>query len=168
MTEFNYDEDTAIDPDQLLEEWLGLPASFYDYSAALSEKEKEVKQCWEMLKTIRSELILKAKTEEGLNNPKATAGEVEAYYRTQPEYIKAKDDFINIEYERDMIQNAVNAFYRKEKALGAITNLHKMEWWRGPKEPLELPSGKRIKNRLKKPKSSVEGRREMNKRRRRR
>lgn len=167
MTDFNYEEDTAIDPDRLLEEWLELPNTFYEYSAALSQKEREVNTTWEALKTVRSKLVLEAKTENGLNNPKATAGEVEAYYRTQPEYQEAKERLINMEYERDMIQNAVSAFFRKEKALHSVQELHKMEWWRGPKQPLELPSGKRIKDRLKSPPSSVEKRRETNKRRRR-
>jgi hypothetical protein len=144
-----------------------LPSTFYDYSKALSQMEKKVKLVWETMKTIRSQLILKANTDEGLGNPKATAGEVEAYYRTQPEYQTAKNDLINIEYERDMIQNAVSAFYRKEKALDKAVELHKMEWWRGPKQPLELPSGKRVKDRLKSKISSVSKRRETNKRRRR-
>jgi hypothetical protein len=167
MTEFNYHEDTAIDPDELLEEWLSLPGDFYDYTRAAAEMEKKTKIIWEKMKTIRSQLILKAKTDEGLGNPKATAGEVEAYYRTQPEYQKAKVDLINIEFEKDMVQNAVQAFYRKEKALAAAVALNKMEWWRGPKEPLSISPGKRTKHRFQSRKSVEKRQRQETNRRRR-
>ena len=166
MTEFDYHADTAIDPDQLLEEWLEMPSTFHDYTDHLAYIEKKVKTTWEKLKTIRSELILKAKTEDGLGNPKATLLEVEAYYRTQPEYQQAKKDLIEIEYEQSMILNAVKAMYRKEKSIDGAVELHKMEWWRGPKNATEIKPGKRLKERFRKQTSSVEKRQKTNRRRR--
>jgi hypothetical protein len=137
---FNYEQDTAIDPEDLLEEFLRLPSTFYRYQRELAEKEKEVKGVWEDLKVTRSKLVGEAREEGGAKN----ATEIEAYYRQHPDHIKAKKKLIQAEYERDLTKAAVSAFYRKETGMEWVGRLIKMEYWAGPKRMQSVPSGKRI------------------------
>ena len=152
MTEFNYEEDTAIDPDQLLEEWLGLSSTYFKYRKALSGIQKEVKQVWEVKKTTRAQLIKEAK-EAGAKND----ADREAYFRPHPDYQKATQDLINIEHERDLVEDATSALLRKEKGLeGASSIMLKMEYWGlQAKEDFELHPGKRITDILKAEKANA-------------
>jgi hypothetical protein len=140
--EFNYDQDTAIDPDNMLEEFLTLSSTFFQYSKALFKAEREVKRLWEVTKTTRAKLVAEAKEKTGAKND----AEREAYFRPHPDYIAARQAQIDAEYERDMIQAALNAFYRKEKGLeGASGILLKIEYWNMPDhKDIEVPKGKRI------------------------
>jgi hypothetical protein len=138
---FNYDKDTAIDPDDLVEEWLGLSSMFFNYQKELAKKEKEVKEAHEALKVTRSHLIKEIKSQEG----KLTMGEVEAEYRTHADHIKAKKRFIDSEYERDLVKGAVGALYRKETAMLEVGKLvGRIEHFRHPGEPVDIPGGKRL------------------------
>ena len=136
MPNFDYDNDTAVDPDNLFEEWVGLSSTFFQYQKELVKAEKEVKVAWEKTKTKRAELV----RESGGKNE----AEREAYFRPHPDYIAAKTAQTDAEYDRDMIQAAIQAFYRKEKALEGMVTMAKMEWWRGPKELIDVKGGKRI------------------------
>jgi hypothetical protein len=146
MTEFNYEEDTAIDPDQILEEWLAMPSTYFNYRKALTDIQKEVKQVWEVKKTTRALLIKEAK-EQGAKND----ADREAYFRPHPEYQKVTQDLIDIEHRRDLVEDAVSSLLRKEKSLeGASSIMLKMEYWGlAAKEDLEIHPGKRIVDILK-------------------
>lgn len=139
--DFNYELDTAIDPDDLVEEWLKLSSMFFSYSKELAKAEKVVKDAHEALKVTRSRLVKEIKSEEG----KMTMGEVEAEYRTHPDHIKAKKDFIQAEYDRDLVKAAIGAFYRKETAMLEVGKLiGRIEHFRHPQERVDIPGGKRL------------------------
>ena len=141
MPEFNYDEDTAIDPDELFEEWVKFSSVFFQYSKHLVTLEKDVKVKWEKTKTTRAELV----RESGGKNE----AEREAYFRPHPDYLSAKQAQTDAEYERDMVQAVISALYRKEKGLEGALAMAKMEWWRGPKELTDVLGGKRIMDTIK-------------------
>jgi hypothetical protein len=136
----NYEQDTAIDPDDLLEEFLKLSSTYHRYQRELAEKEREVKEKWEDVKVARSRLVKEAKEEGGAKNE----AEREAYYRTHPDHIKVKQALIKAEYERDLVKAAVSSFYRKETGLEWAARLFKMEHWAGPKRIDSIPGGKRL------------------------
>ena len=150
MTENNYEEDTSIDPDNMLEEWLSLSSTFFQYSKAIAAIEKEVKQVWETKKTIKAQLIAEAKQNGAKND-----ADREAYFRPHPDYQKASQDLIDIQYERDLIVAARDAFYRKEKGLeGASKILLKTELYMDRDEDVQVAGGKRITNILKEKKAA--------------
>ena len=150
MTEYNYDEDVAIDPDNILEEWLQLSSKFWGYSRAIADVEKEVQQTWEKKKVIKALLIAESK-EQGAKND----AEREAYYRPHPDYQKATQDLIDIQHERDLITAARDSFYRKEKGLeGASVILMKTEMYMEGNKSLQVPSGKRMVSILKEEKAT--------------
>ena len=150
MTEYNYDEDVAIDPDNILEEWLQLSSKFWGYSRAIADVEKEVQQTWEKKKVIKALLIAESK-EQGAKND----ADREAYYRPHPDYQKATQDLIDIQHERDLITAARDSFYRKEKGLeGASVILMKTEMYMEGNKSLQVPSGKRMVSILKEEKAT--------------
>jgi len=150
MTEYNYDEDVAIDPDNILEEWLELSSKFFNYARAIADIEKEVKQVWEVKKVTRARLVSEAK-EHGAKND----ADRQAYYRQHEDYQKATQDLIDIEHERDLITAARDSFYRKEHALeGASVILMKTEMYMEGNKDLNVPGGKRMVSILKEKKAN--------------
>ena len=150
MTEYNYDEDVAIDPDNILEEWLELSSKFWGYARAIADVEKEVQQIWEKNKVIKAQLVAEAKTNGAKND-----ADREAYYRPHPDYQKATQDLINIQHERDLITAARDSFYRKEKGLeGASKILLKTELYMDRDDDIQIAGGKRITNILKEKKAA--------------
>ena len=150
MTEYNYDEDVAIDPDNILEEWLQLSSKFWGYSRAIADVEKEVQQTWEKKKVIKALLIAESK-EQGAKND----ADREAYYRPHPSYQLATQALIDIQHERELITAARDSFYRKEKGLeGASVILMKTEMYMEGNKSLQVPSGKRMVSILKEEKAT--------------
>lgn len=138
---FDYDKDTAIDPDDLVEEWLGLPNMFFNYQKELAKKEKVAKEAHELVKVTRSRLRKEAK-EEG---EAKTESEKEDYYRTHSDHMEAKQAWIDAEYERDLVKSAIGAFYRKETGMEEVGKLiGRIEHFRHPKESVDIPGGKRM------------------------
>ena len=150
MPEFNYDEDVAIDPDNILEEWLQLSSQFFNYARAIADIEKEVQQIWEVKKVIKAQLVAEAKKNGAKND-----ADREAYYRPHPNYQKATQDLIDIQHERDLITAARDSFYRKEKGLeGASVILMKTEMYMEGRKDIQIPGGKRMVSILKEKKTT--------------
>jgi hypothetical protein len=133
---YNTDTDVAIDPEDLLEEWLQLPSLFYQYGRAVAEAEKRVKDAWEVTKQLKAQL----KKESGGKN----ADERESYFRSSKKYQTAKNQQTQAEYERDLTQSALTALYRKEKSIAGAVRLAEQQWWLAPTEAIKIIGGKRL------------------------
>ena len=129
MPEYNYDEDVAIDPDNILEEWLELSSKFFNYARAIADIEKEVKQIWEVKKVTRARLTAEAK-EHGAKND----ADRQAFYRQHEDYKKATQTLIDIE--------------------GASVILMKTEMYMEGNKTLQVPGGKRMVSILKEKKAT--------------
>jgi len=119
-TDWNYSVDTVIDKDRLDEEAARQPDTFMKYSALASTAIREYGIAWEYVKTLRSELILAYREE----NPKAKNDEVEAIYRTNPRYKKAKEEMIQAEFVKNILEGAVMAMHQKKAKLADLVTLH--------------------------------------------
>ena len=132
------DEELGIDPERLDVEWIKHPDTFHKYAHAAADAERTAKEAAENVKVIRSELIRKAnKNPErylGKGN-KATGTNVEAYYRKHPDHIEAKEELIEAEYERDIIQAAKSAMFMKKVALESLVKLAMQGWFASPVAP---------------------------------
>ena len=140
--EFKYDSDTdvAVDPDDLVEEWLRLSSTFHNYQKELAKANKRAKEANERVKVTRSKLRKQAK-EDGAK----TESEKEDFYRTHDDHMKAKQEQIDAEYESDLVNAAVSSFYRKETAMLEVGKLiGRIEHFRHPNEPVDIPGGKRL------------------------
>ena len=136
----NYDKDLKIDETALDIEWLNQPRIFMKYASAAAEAELLTDQLTEKVKTIKSTLIRKVADNPGATTGKAkpTAQDTEAYYRTQTEYIEAKEREIQAKYESSLLWNAVSAFHQRKLSLENLVKLHGQQYFAGPKVPRNL------------------------------
>lgn len=137
----DYASDLKINPNQLDVEWLEQPLRFHIYSAKSAEANKNVRKCEELVKVIRSELILEA-SEKGSAvlgaGVKPIATNVEAFFRNNADYKKAKSQLHEAQYEQEMLANAVAAFHQRKFALENLTRLHGQNYFAGPTIPRDL------------------------------
>lgn len=140
MSDLDYKNDKAIDPDNLHEENFRQPSIYDKYATHATEMEKSAKRAGEKVKTIRSQVLLAAKR----NNPKLTAAELEATYRVDPDYIDAVEEKIEAEYEQSMAMNAVWTMGQKRHSLERANELFLGNYFAAPREPKKVKPGKRI------------------------
>lgn len=140
MTELNYEEDVAIDLDNLHEEWRTHASIRQKYAAEVSYCERVVKQAHENVKVVRSKLIRQCKK----INKGFTAPQVEGWYREHEKHIKAKDDHIEAEYELSMAWNALKAMDDRKFALENEVELWKRDYFSTPSESRSVEGGKKI------------------------
>jgi hypothetical protein len=138
----DYIKDMEIDENALDVEWLNQPELARKYGKHLTELNQIMLKADEKVKTIRSELILKANeidSEQVFNKKKPTMADIEAYYRTQPEYIEAKEAYLKAkeEYEyAEVITNEVR--FTRKNALEQLVLLYNGNYFAGPSVPRNL------------------------------
>lgn len=127
--EFDFENDVAIDLDNLHTEWKNHAQIRYDYAKEISYLDKVAKKSHEKVKVIRSKLIKEAK-ENGAGNAQLQ----EAYYRVHEDHIKAKEEQIDAEYELSMAWNAMNGFDDRKIALENEVKLWTRNYFSSPTE----------------------------------
>ena len=132
--DFDYEEDIFIDPDALDVECLEQPSLFMKYAEIKAEAKREHDQAWERAKVVRSELTKECKE----NEPKATAPMIEAYYRTHPDHVEAKQELIDCEFVLNMADLAISALHHRKAALENLVRLGGMEYFAMPTTPRDV------------------------------
>lgn len=127
--EFDFENDVAIDLDDLHTEWKNHAEIRYKYAKEISYLDKVAKKSREKVKVIRSKLTKEAK-ENGAGNAQLQ----EAYYRTHEDHIKAKEEQIDAEYELSMAWNALNGFDDRKIALENEVKLWTRNYFSSPTE----------------------------------
>lgn len=126
-----YEEDMAINPLRLDNEWLGQPNLFMKYGVLQSKAKAELAMVHEKLKVTRSRLVKECKT----NNPKATGPEIEAYYRTHSAHVRLKTEMIECGYDADIMEVAIFALHQRKAALQNMVDLWRGEYFSAPRDP---------------------------------
>jgi hypothetical protein len=136
----DYEIDIKIDPDNLDVEWLNQPALFLKYSRHLAQMRKELDESRQDLDIKKAEVDRKIR-----ENPEAygiegkvTEGAIQSAILTEDEYQEAQKDYLEVKYEMDMAQGAVNAFNQRKEALENLVKLHGMNYFAGPQMPRDL------------------------------
>ena len=129
----NYAEDIRIDPDALDIEWVKQASLFGKYAALKSAADRKVNECEQRLKVRRSQLLLEAR-DKGAKN----AAQEEAYYRTHPDHQALKKEWIDAQYEADILGSAVSAFGHKKSALENLVRLQSANYFAGPSVPRDI------------------------------
>ena len=141
MTELNYDEDLEIDPDALDVEILQQGSLAKKYIVALKEMSKLLAKADELVKTTRSDLIVKANEDpEGTcGKSKPNAADIEAYYRTNKKYIEAKESFLDLQSEVVFLEQMKNEIcFSKKSRIESLIKLHGQNYFAGPSIPRDL------------------------------
>jgi len=144
-SELDYEQELAIDPHSLDEEWLRQSGLYMKYSEAAAEAERIRDLAKEKINVVRAELdkaIRKDPDKYGLE--KVTDTPVAATILLQQEYKVASEALIQANYELNMFQSAVRAFDNKRSALENMVRLWLGSYFSGPKIPRDIPGGKRI------------------------
>jgi hypothetical protein len=136
----NYELDIKIDPESLDVEWMEQPSLFLKYSKHLAQMRKEVDEARQDLDIKKAEVDRKIR-----ENPEAygiegkiTEGAIQSAILTEEEYQTAQKDYLEVKYEMDMAQGAVNAFNQRKEALENLVKLHGMSYFAGPQMPRDL------------------------------
>lgn len=143
--EINYEEALKINPHKLDKEWLEHAIKFQTWAEMAADADADAKHCEEKVKTIRSEII-KSLAEGG---KKPTGQIIEAEYRTNQEYKEAKQDLIEAEHTRDILDNAVSAFRARRSALENLVQLHLSGYFSSPRDPKNTNFGKKAETETK-------------------
>ena len=147
MDELNFNEDIAIDLDNLHEEWQTHAQMRYKYAKHISYLEKVSKKAHEKVKVVRSQLTKKATKDPkgccGIDKA-PTAPVIEAYYRTHPDHEAAKNELIDAEYELSMAWNAVKAFDDRKNSLENEVKLWIRNYFATPSEERMADGGKKF------------------------
>ena len=133
MSERNYNDDISINPDALDIEWTKQAHTFFKYAELLAAAKKKVNRIEQKVKVIRSQLLMEAR-EAGAKN----ASQEEAYYRTRPNHQEAKKEWIDAQYEADILDAAVFALHQKKAALENLVRLQGQNYFAGPSVPRDI------------------------------
>jgi len=133
-----------IDVDALDEEWKQQPNLYMKYVEEAKRLQKEARLAEELVKTIRSELILEANRDGIPGVDKITDTKVEAFYRTHPKYQEAKAAWIQAQYESDVADGKVWAAQQRKSALENLALLWGQEYFSSPREPRKTPATSRM------------------------
>ena len=132
----DFQADLAINPDELDIAALEQSNLAMKYSREAAHYDRLAKKANEKVKTLRSQLVKEANADPdgclGKGN-KATAGNVEAYYRDHPDYIKAKNAMIDAEYQRDLVKAAADhVAFQRSKMIQVLSSLLNAEYFAAP------------------------------------
>ena len=123
--ERDYQKDTSIDLNNLEKELARNPRLVADWGEEAADAKRVLARASENVKTIRSELILKMSQHPDVYGlTKTTDKMIEAAYRTHEDYIEAKEEWIEAEYDYTMLSDAKwNAIDKKEILKEEV------KWW---------------------------------------
>jgi hypothetical protein len=153
-SEFDFENDIAIDLDNLHEEWRTHAQVRYKYAkeiAYLDMKAKQQRKLTEVkkakLKEASSKLILQVKGD----NPKFTVQQIDAtiagheQIKTPEEELSlTQDELIELEYELNMAKNALQAFDDRKTALENEVKLWARNYFSSPTEERQIEPDKSI------------------------
>jgi len=163
---FNYENDLAIDPHALDDEWLLHPNLYMKYSEALAQAQKSRDKIKEKLDVTRAQVdrdIRKKPDDYGIS--KITETVVAGAILMEARFTEVQDLLTDANLEVNLLQAAVRSFDHRKKALENLVTLYMASYFAGPKEPRDLPSGKRMVDRAR-DKASEKQREGINRRRR--
>jgi hypothetical protein len=137
----NYKEDMRIDESALDVECLDQAELAMKYAAYYADIKTEVAQKEEEIKVCRSELIDEVNSDpvKCCGKEKPNAADIEAYYRTDPEHKRLKQEFIALSKELIYAEHAKNEIgFTRKAMLEALITLHGQQYFAGPKMPRDL------------------------------
>lgn len=146
MIKYDYENDLAIDPNNLDEECLIQPVLYMRYSEelAMSQKSRDkIKEKWEVTRAQTMLAIRKDPNEYNLSD-KPTVDAVNAALTLDVNLEEIAHELNNANYELQILQSAIKAFDQRKKALEQLVSLFVSNYFAGPKQPRDLEGGKRL------------------------
>lgn len=133
--EFDYEADLKIDLNFLHLECQNHAEMFMKYAKESARAKKAASLAEEKVKTLRSQLVKEANEDpDGVlgKGIKATAPNVEAYYRDDAGYKAVKQAWIEAVYYADLMSGAVFAMQSRKSMLEMSVKLHGQQYYSVP------------------------------------
>lgn len=138
----DYTKDITIDSEALDIEWLNQSGLAMKYGKLWAKAFQAHQEAEENVKLVRADLIREANEapEECLGiGIKATAGNIESYYREHPKHIRAKMELIQSQYElniAELVKKEISV--TRKAALQNLVDLFGKGYFAGPEVPRVL------------------------------
>lgn len=137
----NYETDIRIDETALDVEWLEQASLAMKYGKIYAIAKRRLTEVDEKIKVIRAELIKRANEDPKrcCKKDKPNAADIEAYYRNHERHKKAKEEWIEAQYELDMAEIAKNEIsFTRKAALENMVKLYVANYFAGPNMPRDI------------------------------
>lgn len=136
----NVDADLYIDESALDFEWLDHVNRAWKYDKLARQSEHITKVLEEKIKLKRSKIINEVNKDpkKYTNKDKPNASDIEAVYRTNPEYIKAKMKWVKALRVSNLLSDVVWKFNQRKSSLEGLLTLLNLGYNAGPKMPRDL------------------------------
>lgn len=135
----NYENDITIDESSLDVEWLEQPQLMIRYAIKAAEARLERDLAKERLDVVKAELDKEIRMNpEKFEIAKVTETAIQAAILTNSRYKEASEQYIQLRYEAEVLQSAVNAIEHRKSALENLVKLYGSQYFAGPKMPRDL------------------------------
>jgi len=139
MKELNYEKDVSIDDSSLDVEWLAQARLTFKYCQLEADARKAMDDTKSQLDIVEAELDKEIRNNpEAFDLPKITESAIKSAILVNENYINAKDEYAQAQYELNMAQAAVRSIYAKKDALENLVRLHGQQYFAGPSVPRDL------------------------------
>lgn len=138
--DFDFEDEVAIDLDNLHEEWRTHASIRYKYASEVSHLDRVLRKAGEEIATIKARLIKQCKEE----NAKVTIQQIDAFCIENEMYITVREKQLDAEYELNMAKNALKAFDDRKSALENEVKLWIANYFSAPTEERQIEPGKSI------------------------
>lgn len=121
-TESMYYHDVSIDTDNLDWEWARQSGLILKYGKDFANTAKRRDKSEEVYENLKAKEILQIRKKK--KGEKITVGELEAEVNLNPKVQEAKNKFLELKYETNMLQNVMKAMEHKRAALEYLVKLY--------------------------------------------
>ena len=136
----DYENDVKIDENALDIEWLDQTRLALSYGRFLVNLKKRLKAVETRKKVKRSELILEVNKNPNLvEKSRPNKEDIEAYYRTHPDYRIIEDEYNELLSDVEFAEIAKNEIcFTRKMALENLVVLHGQQYFAGPRVPRNI------------------------------
>lgn len=146
----DFEADMSIDPDELDVEVLRQPDLYAKYARLQADAEHEMVLADEEVKVVRAELVREVNEDPDttVGKPKATATDIEAYYRDHKRHREAKERWVEAAHTSKILMAAIFTLNQRKGSLDNLCRLHAQEYFAGPSVPRDLAEQSKARKQL--------------------
>ena len=139
MEKLNYEKDLKIDEDSLDLMWLDQASLFMRYAKHSAEMRRDLDDAKQKLDIVKADIDKQIREDpEKFGITKVTEGSIQSALLTEGTYNIEYKKFLDVKFEADMAQAAVNCFNQRKEALENLVKLHGQSYFAGPSVPHDL------------------------------
>lgn len=135
MENINYRKDLEIDDDALDVEWNRQSMQYMKYAELSAEADRDCQKAKEQCEVVEAQVDSKIRERARVEDIKITEASIKAEIKISPEYQKAKSEYLQADYQAQILSAAVKAFDHRKKALEHLSQLWLAGYFSSPRQP---------------------------------